>query len=149
MNNIDSYIILNKNSGILVKTFIFLSLFIIFVLIFLLQCKYRKYYNTIGQVIKNNNIYQIVTYIPVEKMNIIKSKNKLIIDKKEYNYKIDSIDSNYIIDDNLKKYIKVIININLKNEDKIVNNIINLKFEENNKKIIYYLKEYLLKGSNI
>ena len=149
MNNIDSYIILNKNSGILVKTFIFLSLFIIFVLIFLLQCKYRKYYNTIGQVIKNNNIYQIVTYIPVEKMNIIKSKNKLIIDKKEYNYKIDSIDSNYIIDDNFKNYIKVIININLKNEDKIVNNIINLKFEENNKKIIYYLKEYLLKGSNI
>ena len=146
MNNIDSYIILSKCSNSFVKCFIFVSLFIILTFIVLLHCEYKKYYNTIGQVVNNNNVYQMVTYIPIEKMNIIKNNNKLIIDKKEYYYKIKSIDNNYIINDNYEKCLEVLIDLNLNDDDKIVNNILNIKFEKSNKKIICYLKEYLMKG---
>lgn len=149
MNSIDSYIILNKNFNFCIKFYIFVSLLISLIFIISLQFNYKKYYNTFGHVIKDNYDYQLLIYIPLDKLEIIKSNNKLIIDEKVYNYKIDNIYTEYMIDNNLKNIVKISLNINLESKDRIINNILNIKFEEKHQKIIYYLKDYLMKGSNI
>jgi len=148
MNNINSYIILNRKTKFITNIFILISIIIIIALLLITQLKYKKYYQTNGQVIKENNIYQLSLYLDPYKLKIFKNNNKIIINEKEYIYNIKSISDEYIISNDLKNYVKVILDINLNKEDKIVNNILNLKILESNKKIIYYLKDYFKKGVN-
>ncbi len=147
MNSLDGYIMLNKKVSSYIKCFIFVSLLILITLIIFSQIKYKKYYNTIGQVVKEDNSYQILVYVPLDKLEIIKNNNTLIIDNKDYNYQIKHIYSEYMISDNLENVLKMILSLNLESKDMIENNILNIKFEKSEKKIIYYLKEYLLEGS--
>lgn len=146
MNNIKSYIILNKNSNLITKLFIFISLLIVIAILTIFQIKYSKYYQTVGQVIEENNTYQLSLYLDPYKLKILKNNNKIIIDKEEYFYDIKYIDNKYLISDNLDNYINVILDVNLKKKDRIVNNILDVKILESNKKIICYLKDYLKKG---
>lgn len=146
MNNIKSYIILNKKTNLITKSFLLISLIIVITILIIFQIKYIKYYQTIGQVIEENNVYQLNLYLDPYKLKILKNNNKLIIDNEEYFYSIKYIDNKYLISDNLDNYINVILNVNLKKKDRIVNNILKVKIQESNKKIIYYLKDYLKKG---
>ena len=146
MNNIKSYIILNKNSNLITKLFLFISIIIIIVMFVVFQIKYSKYYQTVGQVIEENNIYQLSLYLDPYKLKILKNNNKIIIDNEEYFYSKKYIDNKYLISNNLDNYINVILDVNLNKKDRIVNYILNVKILESNKKIICYLKEYLKKG---
>ena len=53
MNNVNSYIILNKSTNKLIKLFIITSLFIVLLLVLTLNIKYKKYYYLYGQVDNN------------------------------------------------------------------------------------------------
>ena len=145
MNNIKSYIIINKKTNLITELFISISILVFIALLILTQYKYKKYYQTIGQVTKENNKYKITLYIDPYKLNIIKNNNTMLIDKDNYSYTIDYIDNEYLISDDLNNYLRVIINVNLKNKDRINNNILNIKILESDKKIISYLKDYLRK----
>ena len=145
MNNIKSYIIINKKTNLITKLFISISIMILITLSILTQFKYKTYYQTFGQVIKENNNHKLTLYIDPYKLKVIKNNNLIIIDDKKYNYTIDLIDDEYIVSDNLTNYLKVILNVNLKQEDKINNNILEVRILESDEKIIYYLKEYFKK----
>lgn len=142
MNSIKSYIILNKKTSNIINMFILISLMIVITLIVITQFKYIKYYEIKGMVVKNNDDYKLQLYIAPDKLNVIKNNKKIIIEEKEYEYKINSIDNEYTINN----YLKVIIDIKLLEKDKINNNILQIKIQESNKKLFYYIKNYLLKG---
>lgn len=146
MNNIKSYIILNKKTNYIIYVFIIVSLIIFISLSFLTQFKYKKYYDVIGQALKIENEFKLVLYIAPEKLEVLKKNNKLIINNNVYSYKINFIDNEYTISNDLNNYLKIILDIRLKEKDKIENNILEVRILESNKKIINYLKEYLRKG---
>lgn len=143
MNNVNSYIILNKNTNKLIKLFIITSLFIVLLLILTLNIKYKKYYYLYGQV---DNNYRLILYCDIKYLEVIKKNNKVVINNDTYNYKILSIDTNYTILNNTNNYIQLVIDINLNSEDKITNNILKLKVLVSNKKLFYYLIDYIKKG---
>lgn len=146
MSDINSYIILNKKTKFIINFFIYISILVFLSLIVVSNFKYKKYYQTIGQVIKNENAYQLSLYLCPYQLNIIKNNNKLTIDNLEYTYNINHIADEYIIFNDYNKYLKVILDIDLKEKDKIINNTLQVKILESNKKIFYYVKEYLKKG---
>ena len=143
MNNVNSYIILNKNTKKLIKLFIITSLFIVLLLILTLNIKYKKYYYLYGQV---DNNYRLILYCDIKYLEVLKKNNKVVINNDTYNYKILSIDTNYTILNNTNNYIQLVIDINLNSEDKITNNILKLKVLVSNKKLFYYLIDYIKKG---
>ena len=143
MNNVNSYIILNKSTNKLIKLFIITSLFIILLLVLTLNIKYKKYYYLYGQV---DNNYKLILYCDIKYLEVLKKNNKIVINNNTYNYKILSIDTNYTILNNTNNYIQVVIDINLNSEDKITNNILKLKVLVSNKKLFYYLIDYIKKG---
>ena len=76
MNNVNSYIILNKNTNKLIKLFIITSLFIVLLLILTLNIKYKKYYYLYGQVDSN---YRLILYCDIKYLEVIKKNNKVVI----------------------------------------------------------------------
>jgi len=142
MNNIKSYIVMNKKTSSITNLFIIISIVIIMSLVIISNCKYKKYFHTIWQVVKEENNYQLSLYLYPYQLKIIKNNNKLTIDNKEYNYNISYIKNEYIYINN-NSYLKVVLNINLDNKDKIINNNLEIKILESNKKIFCYIKEYL------
>ena len=143
MNNVNSYIILNKSTNKLIELFIITSLFIILLLVLTLNIKYKKYYYLYGQV---DNNYRLILYCDIKYLEVLKKNNKVVINNNTYNYKILSIDTNYTILNNTNNYIQLVIDINLNSEDKITNNILKLKVLVSNKKLFYYLIDYIKKG---
>ena len=143
MNNVNSYIILNKSTNKLIKLFIITSLFIVLLLVLTLNIKYKKYYYLYGHV---DNNYRLILYCDIKYLEVLKKNNKVVINNNTYNYKILSIDTNYTILNNTNNYIQVVIDINLNSEDKITNNILKLKVLVSNKKLFYYLIDYIKKG---
>ena len=143
MNNVNSYIILNKSNNKIIKLFIILSIFIVLLLVLILNIKYKKYYYLYGQV---DNNYRLILYCDIDNLEIIKKNNKIQIDNNTYNYKILSIDTKYTVLNNTNNYIQIVIDINLNSEDKITNNILKLKILVSNKKLFYYLIDYIKKG---
>ena len=143
MNNVNSYIILNKSTNKLIELFIITSLFIILLLVLTLNIKYKKYYYLYGQV---DNNYRLILYCDIKYLEVRKKNNKVVINNNTYNYKILSIDTNYTILNNTNNYIQLVIDINLNSEDKITNNILKLKVLVSNKKLFYYLIDYIKKG---
>ena len=146
MNNISSYIIINRQTKHLIKFYIYISLIVFVSLILILNIKYKKYFQTKAIVINDNVNYNLNIYLSPNKINIIKSNNSIIIEDKEYNYKIKSISKDYILSNDFNNYIEIILEVNLKEEDKINNNILEVKLIENDQKLFYYLKDYLKEG---
>ena len=149
MNSIKSYIILNKKINIYIKRFKMITILILITMIILCQIKYKSYYFTTAQVIKNDNYYQLLVLIPEDELSIIKENNNLIIEDIIYDYKIINIDNDYVLTNNNKLYLKVVLSIGLRKKDMIVNNLLQVKILKSNKKIFYYIKDYFVKGVKI
>ena len=142
MNTIKGYIILNKNTNYYIKLFIYLSIIFLLFIVILLNTKYKMYYKTKGIVTSDKNLMLIVK---IDKLKYVKNNNKLVIDNKEYVYSIKSINNDYEIDNNLNNYLYLYLDVSLDSKDKITNNVLNVKLLESNKKIFYYLKNYIMK----
>lgn len=143
MNSIQSYIILNRKTNNITKFIIYLIILMFIFFLFLMHLKYTKYYTTVGQVINENDYYQLLVYVPIDKLKIIKENQSLFINNIKYNYKISYIYDYYTISNQVDNYIKVILDIKLEAKDKIVNNLINIKIVESKEELFYYLKKYL------
>lgn len=148
MNNIKSYILLNKRTCFIINLFIIISIIIFITFIVLGQFKYKKYFQIIGQVVEKEKRYQLSLYLNPYQLNIIKNNNELFIDNLKYSYSIDYIADGYIISDSCYNCLNVVLDINLKNKDRIVNNLLEVKLLESNEKLFYYLKNYFKKGEN-
>ena len=136
-DNIDEYIILNKKNKINSSTII---LFVIILLILLLSnvLEYESFYDI--SAIYNNS--KVTLFVNLKDLDNVLDNDCLIIDNKKYNYYIESIDEDLLIDNNLN-YKKITININLPKKYQINNLIINFRKRREKKKVIYYLKDFI------
>lgn len=148
MNDIRSYILLNRKTNFIIKLFIIISIIMFITALVISQFKYEKYLKLIGQVVVEEKNYKLSLYLNPYQLDIIKKNNKLVIDNLEYIYSIDYIASGYIITDNCNNCLNVVLDINLKKKDEIVNNVLQVKVLESNEKLFYYLKRYFKKGDS-
>ena len=138
-----SYILNNKKSKIIIVWIIFLFIILILFLIIGFKYKYNKYDTYLGHVEKIDENYFVVLYVLKEKINSINS-SRLLIDKEEYNFEIKQISNDYYnLNNNL--YLQIVLNLEMKEEWLIENNIINLVFENEATTIFEEIK----KGFNL
>ena len=132
-DNIDEYIILNKMNKINSSTII---LFVIILSILLISntIEYESFYDITA--IYNNS--KVTLLVNLNDLDNVLDNNYLILNNKKYNYYIESIDEDLLIDNNLN-YKKINININLPKKYQINNLIINFRKRREKKKIIYYV----------
>lgn len=138
---IDSYIILNRKTNFIIKIFICILSFLTILVIWGINTfSYRSFFHIHSQSLNLNSYYYLEVLVPAEEVNYITNKNKIVINSKEYNYKVYKIapDITYIEQKNcLKLYLEI---ENLEEIYKINGYQLDVKIEKENKKIIDYLR---------
>lgn len=129
-----SYIINKKTSlSIFIWIILLIMSFIIFIIISF-KYEYYLYQSYFGYIKKIDNSFYTVIYVEKDKVNEL-SKSNLLVDNKDYSFKIVSISEEYFVIDNKMCY-QVILDFDLKEEYKIENNIIDIVLR--NKKTTIY-----------
>jgi len=106
--------------------------------------KFEYFYHN-NSVYKNNKLSFIVYQSDLEK---ITNNNKIIIDKKEYNYKILEISEPMINNINLEPYFEILIDTKLEDNLKIENNIVKFKIKYDVKDGFEIIKSLILGKGN-
>ena len=139
MGYIDSEIILQRKISSIVYVYIMIIIVIVLsLIIFFMLYRYRTYYTIKGIVTKEEENCYILLYVPLDYIMYITNNHVVIIDKKEYDYEIVYIDSEYFTD-NLTTYQVIKINLNLEKKYQFNNLTLKLKFIKDDKKIIDYI----------
>lgn len=119
LNNF-SYILNKKSKSILIFIF-FLLLGLILFLIIAFKYEYNKYISYYGYINKLDKYY-VSLYVKEDELSNL-NNSELLIENNKYDFKIISIDKYYNFD-NL--YYQVILDLNLKEEWLVENNIISI-----------------------
>lgn len=139
MKYIDNEIILQRKIGSMVYVYIMIIIVIMLSLIIVcILCHYKTYYCVRGVVIEENNNFYIRVYIPIENIKYTTNNDIVMIDGKEFKYKIISIDSEYFTD-NITTYQIIKMEVNIKDKHKYNNLTIDLKFLKDEKRVIDYI----------
>ena len=139
---IDSYIILNRKSKFIIKLFLFnVLILLLLVMIGMNTFYYQKFFQFHSKIFYYNSLYYFEVLIPEKEVLAITRKNKLMIEKKQYNYQIVRIDPNIIYKDSIN-YQKVYLEV-LHLDSKYQKNgyEVDIKILKDKQKIIDYLKE--------
>lgn len=136
---IDSEIILNRKINNFVYVYIMIIIIItLSLIIFFILFNYKTHYKVKGIVIKEDNLYYIKSYIPIDKVKHIINNSIVRIDNKNYKYKIHTINEEYLTDNNTTYEV---VNLDIEITEKyIINNlVIDLYFIKEDKRIIDYI----------
>ena len=139
---IDSYIILNRKVSLVIKSFVFnIGLIITLIIWGINTLEYQTFFHIHCKVLNFNSYYFLEVLIKEEEVNKIINQNLLLIDNKEYNYKVIKVEPEIIYKDNTN-YQKIILEVpNIDNNYKKNNYHLDIKIKKENKKIIKYLIE--------
>ena len=138
---IDSYIILNRKTNIIIKIFI-LNIIIIAVLFIwgINKFEYKSFFHIHSKIINFNSYFVLELLIPVKEVNQIKEQNRLFIGNNEYYYNIEYIDNNIIYQNNTN-YQTIYLEVENLDKKYLINNYhIDIKIPKEHKKLIEYLK---------
>ena len=119
-------------------TYLIILIILLFIII-ILSFKYQTYYLNTGKMV--NSSLEIL--VNINDLDYLGNSATLIIDDKEYNYKITKISNELYTDNNYQNYRYVYLNIhNLNNID---NYSYTIKIPKENKIIAKYIIDYLKK----
>ncbi len=136
---IGSGIIFSRKIEPLIYVYIMMIIVIALSLImFMTLFHYKIYYKVKGIVQFDDEKYYIRLYIPLDKISYLTSNDVVMIDKKEYSYKILSIDEDFFTD-NVNTYQIVYIEINIPSKYKFNNLSLDLHFLKEDKRVIDYI----------
>lgn len=136
---IGSGIIFSRRVEPLIYMYIMIIIVIALSLImFMTLFHYKIYYKVKGIVQFDDEKYYIRLYIPLDKISYLTSNDNVMIDKKEYSYKILSIDEDFFTD-NVNTYQIVYIEINIPSKYKFNNLSLDLHFLKEDKRVIDYI----------
>ena len=109
---IDSYIIMNRKTDLIIKVFVFnICLIVILVIWGINTLNYQSYFQIHSKILNFNSYYLMEVLIPVKEINQVINKNKLLIGGKNYNYVVYEISDDIVYQDNInyrKLYLEVI-----------------------------------------
>lgn len=139
---IDSYIILNRKTTLIIKIF-FINIFLIGIIVIwsINTFYYQTSFQGHSKILNFNSFYYLEVLIPVKEVNQITKQNQIVIDKKIYNYQVYKIDPDVVYENTInyqKVYLEV---IDLEEEYQKNGYQIDVKILKEKKKIIDYLKE--------
>ena len=139
---IDGYIIMNRKSDLIIKIFIFNICIIIFLIIWGINAlEYQKKLKFHSKISNFNSYYLLEVLVPVKEVNQVIKKNKLLIDDVSYDYNVNNISSDWIVENNIN-YQKIYLSVNnLDDSYKINNLILTIKIPISKKKIVKYFIE--------
>ena len=131
---LDKYILLNQKPKTLIRFyFSFLLLLSFIIIVFLLKIDFTPYFIRKSKTKFLENNYYLKLNMNIKELNLVSSKNKIVIDSNDYFYKIYKID---VIDgDKASVYLEV---LNLSNKYKINNYSLLIKLEKDKKGLINY-----------
>lgn len=139
---IDSYIILNRKTSIIIKTFIF-NIFLIGIIVIwgINALYYQTSFQVHSKILNFNSFYYLKVLIPVKEVKQITEQNQIIIDGKQYYYQVYKVDPDVMYENN-NNYQKVYLEVNNLKRDYQKNGYqLDVKILGEKKKIIDYLKE--------
>lgn len=132
MDHIDifnnSEIIIKRKSFSITTYSIILLVGLIFTFLWFCFNTYYPYFNLKASVIKDEQGYYLKTLILEDDITKI-NNTVLIIDNKEYKYKIKKISEEYLIDENYNKYYEVLITSKINKQLQINNNVIDINIK--------------------
>lgn len=139
---IDSYIILNRKTNLIIKCFVFNICVIIVLIIWGINTfEYQSYFHIHSKILNFNSYYLMEVLIPEKEVNQIIKKNKLLIGNKEYVYNIYEISNNTIYKDNIN-YQKIYLDVSRLDDIYKFNNYrLEIKIPKEKKKMLDYLLE--------
>ena len=139
-NNLEIDLILSRKKYPIYYELTYLIILIILLfIIIILSFKYQTYYLNTGKMV--NSSLEIL--VNINDLDYLGNSATLIIDDKEYNYKITKISNELYTDNNYQNYRYVYLNIhNLNNID---NYSYTIKIPKENKIIAKYIIDYLKK----
>lgn len=139
---IDSYIILNRKSRFIIKLFLFnVLILLLLVIIGMNTFYYQEFFQFHSKIFYYNSLYYFEVLIPEKEVFVVTRKNKLMIEKKQYNYRVVRIDSNIIYKDSIN-YQKVYLEVlHLDSWYQKNGYEVDIKILKDKQKIIDYLKE--------
>lgn len=139
---IDSYIILNRKTNLIIKCFVFNICVIMILIIWGINTfKYQSYFHIHSKILNFNSYYLMEVLIPEKEVNQIIKKNKLLIGNKEYIYRVYEISNNIIYKDSIN-YQKIYLEVfELDDIYKFNNYRLEIKIPNEKKKILDYLLE--------
>ena len=140
MNNcIDSRIILNKDIKPIVYVYIMIIIVIVLsLIIFLLLFHYKTYYKVNGIVFSSDDKYYLKVYVPWNYIGYFNNSNVLYIDNDSYKYSIISTNEEYYTN-GVDTYVIVDIGLELSDNYKYVNLVLELKLLKDDKRVFDYL----------
>lgn len=135
----DKYILLHRKPKRIIKVYTILILILLFIFIFLIyEFEVTPYLIKKVEIKFLENNYYLKLNADIKDLNIISSKDKIIIDNNEYLYKIYKIENNRIDSNKMDIYLMI---YELPIRYKIDNYQLIIKIKDNKKRIIKYLKE--------
>ena len=139
---IDSYIIMNRSTNLIIKVLIFNICIIMFLVIWGINTfEYQSYFHIHSKLLKFNSYYLLEVLIPEKEVNQIAKENELLIGDKIYNYNLYDVSDYIVYQDNInyrKLYLEV---LDLEDNYKINNYRLDIKIPKERKKIINYFIE--------
>ena len=121
---IDGYIIMNRKSDLIIKVFVFNICIIIILIIWGINTlEYQKKLNFHSKISNFNSYYLLEVLVPVKEVSQVIKENKLLIENVSYDYKINNISSDLIIENNIN-YQKIYLSVNNLDDDYKINNLI-------------------------
>ena len=140
MNNcIDSRIIINRNIKSIIYVYIMIIIVIVLsLIIFLLLFHYKTYYKVNGIVSSSDNKYYLEVYVPRGYIGYFNNSNILYIDNVSYKYSIISTNEDYYTN-GIDTYVIVDIRLDLSDNYKYVNLVLELKLLKDDKRVFDYL----------
>ena len=140
----NSPIILNRKTSSSVKIWIlFLTLGLIVFIFIASFYKYHLYSSALAHVKKINSEYYLVTYIKEDMISNM-YKYSLLIENERFKFKVVNISEEYYLVDNKNCY-EVILEVTLKEQWKIENNILNIAFQQDKTTILQETKKGIKK----
>ena len=139
---INSYIILNRKTSFIIKSFLINILILItFVIWGINTIYYQSFIKLHSKLLYFESNYYLEVLVPVKEVKQITKQNQININSVKYNYEIYKIDNNVEYKNNIN-YQYVYLKIFNLYEELLVNGYeMDIKIPKEKKKIIDYLKE--------
>lgn len=149
MSDIDMFynceiILQRKSFKIQIYTITLIVLFIIFLSI-LCFYKYQPYYNLKATILTEGSNYYLKTLILEGDINNI-NNNHLIINGQTSKYQVESISTEYLLDENYNKYYEVLLKTKIDNKLIINNNIVDINIKLPKTTLLKQISEKIKKG---
>lgn len=142
-SSIEAEIFIRKKISLIYQLITIIALLLIGLVLFILNMKYQSIIKTNAIIKEDNNQYLIMLNIYEDELKYVINNNYIKLNDESFYYKVYSIDEELYVSKNLENYKVVYLKSKLNKEYKVNNLTLTAKINKNNKKIIYYIIDYL------